>query len=209
MKHSIMAAALAVACISSAHAAPITGLYNTGQGASGNLDTNYALSSPSVTETAPTITDSSYPVGTWLANDGISKWITPTATQAQSLDPSSNGTYTYTLTFDLTGFLATSAMFNARVAADNGVEVKLNSSSITTASGFSSWSSVGASSGFLSGLNTLEFIVTNTAQSSGNPTGLRVEFIDSNVSAVPEAETYGMMLGGLALLGLAARRRQS
>jgi hypothetical protein len=26
---------------------------------------------------------------------------------------------------------------------------------------------------------------------------------------VPEAETYGMMLGGLALLGLAARRRQS
>jgi len=209
MKHSIIAAAIAVACISSAHAASITGLYNTGLGTSGLQDMNYTLSSASVTETSPTITDSNYPVGTWLANDAVSKWITPTASQAQSLDPASNGTYTYTLTFDLTGYLAASAMFNARVAADNGVEVKLNNNSITNAVGFSNWATFSASSGFVAGVNTLEFVVTNYAQQSGNPTGLRVEFTDSNVNAVPEAETYAMMLGGLALLGVVARRRQS
>ena len=46
----------------------------------------------------------------------------------------------------------------------------------------------------------------------GSPEGavdigaLRTEF--SNVSAVPEPETYAMMLAGLALLGFAARRRK-
>jgi hypothetical protein len=114
------------------------------------------------------------------------------------------------LTFDLTGYNAASAYFTGRVAADNSVVVKLNNQEISSVAGFTSWSDFSASSGFKSGLNTLDFVVTNWAQSSGNPTGLRVEFASSDVAAaVPEPETYAMLLGGIALLGVVARRRKS
>ena len=52
--------------------------------------------------------------------------------------------------------------------------------------------------------------MTNWAQNSGNPTGLRVEFDASSVAAaVPEPETYAMLLAGLGMLGLVARRRKA
>lgn len=207
MKHYITAAALAAACLGSAHAASINGLYNTGTGTSGNTDPYYTLTSSSVTETVPTITGPGFPVGTWLDNNAVSKWITPTAAQGQSLDPASDGIYTYTLTFDLTGYNAASALFSGRVAADNSVEVLLNNNSIGSWGYFTSWGGFNANSGFVAGVNTLEFVVTNQAQTSGNPTGLRVEFLDSSVNAVPEPSTYAMLLGGLALLGAVARRR--
>jgi opacity protein-like surface antigen len=214
MKHVIFAAALAAASMSAAHADAINGLYNTGLGASGSQDIHYTLAAASsdttITNTAPYITyDSGFPLGTWLANDSTSRWITPTATQAQTFDASANGVYTYTLTFNLTGYNAATAWFNGRLATDNSVQVLLNSNNIGGAVGFGSWSGFGASSGFNAGLNTLQFIVTNDALSGGNPTGLRVEFGESNVAAVPEAETYAMLLGGLALLGVVARRRRA
>jgi hypothetical protein len=36
-----------------------------------------------------------------------------------------------------------------------------------------------------------------------------VEFGPSSVAAVPEPETYAMLLGGLALVGAIARRRKT
>lgn len=212
MKHTIVAAALALASISSAYAAAIGGLVNTGVGASGAADTNYSLSNGAA-ESTPIITqDSVWPVdGTWLNNTpGVSRWITPTANQGQSLDPVVDGIYTYSLNFSLAGYNANSAWFNARVASDNSVVVKLNGTQIFDAVGFSSWHdfNVASNSGLFGAQNTLEFIVTNDKLGSGNPTGLRVEFLTSNVSAVPEPATYGMLLGGLALMGVVARRRK-
>lgn len=209
MKHTIFAAALALASITSAHADAISGLYNTGLGVGGTADTHYSVST-SASESTPIITlDGVWPVdGTWLVNTEVSKWITPTASQGASLDPSVNGVYTYALNFNLSGYNAASAVFDGRVSSDNSVVVKLNGAAIGGGIGFQSWHDFGASSGFVAGWNTLEFVVTNNAQSSGNPTGLRVEFESSNVSAVPEPATYGMMMAGLALVGVAARRRK-
>lgn len=210
MKHTIIAAALAIASFSSAQAASINGLHNTGEGISGTADAYYTLTSSSVSNTVPTITSGSqWPINPWLANTDASKWITPTGAQGESLDPWSNGTYTYTLQFDLTGYNAASALFNARIAADNAVSVKLNTTSLlSNAVGFTNWSDFSAHSGFVAGVNTLEFTVTNYAQNGGNPSGLRIEFLNSNVAAVPEPETYAMLLGGLALVGAIARRRK-
>jgi hypothetical protein len=210
MKRIIIAAALAITAITSAQAASITGLANTGTGTSGAVDSNYSLAGSS---TGPVITyDSQWPISPWLANTDTSKWITPTSTQSQSFDAWNDATYTYTLSFDLTGANASTAWFTGRVAADNAVTVKLNDNVIGGAAGFTDWTSfsAGLNSGFVAGTNTLEFVVTNWALSSGNPTGLRVEFTGSDVAAaVPEPETYAMLLGGLALMGFVARRRKS
>lgn len=207
MKRTLIAAAALASLITTVHAANITGLKNTGLGASGTADGNYSLSSAA--STTPVITyDSQWPIGPWLANDGTSKWITPTASQGASFDPWNNGTYTYTLTFDLSGYNAATAMFSGRLAADNSVQVKLNDSVIGGATGFTGWTSFGASSGFVSGVNTLDFVVTNWAQNGGNPTGLRVEFGTSSIAAVPEPATYAMLLGGLVMVGAVVRRRK-
>ena len=79
------------------------------------------------------------------------------------------------------------------------------------ASSFNSWTffdSVAPGASFIAGVNTLTFTVTNLARNGGNPTGLRVEFLDSSVTAVPEPETYALMLAGLGIIGFVARRRR-
>lgn len=109
---------------------------------------------------------------------------------------------------DLTGFDASTASFSGRFAADNSAVALLNGTAIGTSSGFSSFSSFAATTGFNAGLNTLSFVVTNLKQNGGNPTGLRAEFLASSVTAVPEPETYAMLLAGLGLMGAVARRRK-
>lgn len=214
MKRTIILAALAITASSAAHAASINGLANTGVGAGGTTDSHYTLNAASsdtaISSTAPVITyDNQWPISRWMANDGTSKWITPTASQAQSFDAWSAGTYTYSLSFDLSGYKADTASFGGRFAADNSVLVLLNNQLVSSASGFTGWSGFASNGGFVDGVNTLDFVVTNWAQNGGNPTGLRVEFTGSTVTPVPEPETYAMMLGGLALVGAIARRRKS
>jgi hypothetical protein len=208
MKKFVISAILTVGAILSANAAEITGLVNTGSFASGTQDTNYTLNATSF---GYVTANGAFPLsGNWLANSADSSWITPTAAQGQSLDPSADGLYSWVLSFDLTGFSASSASFVGKFAADNSAVAKLNGVEIGTSSGFSSFSDFSATSGFNSGINTLEFLVTNTGQNGGNPTGLRVEFTQSNVvSAVPEPETYALMLAGLGLMGAVARRRKA
>lgn len=204
MKKFAIAVVLAASAFVSAHAASITGLVNTGTFASGSIDTNYALNG---TGSGYVTQDNIWPVGAWIANTTTSKWITPLENQGASLDPVVDGTYTWSLSFNLAGFDATTASFSGKFAADNSAVVKLNGVLIGSANSFASYSNFSAASGFNSGLNTLDFVVTNIAQNSGNPTGLRVEFTASNVTAVPEPETYAMLLAGLGLMGAISRRR--
>lgn len=204
MKKFAIAAVLAASAFVSAHAASITGLVNTGTSTSGSQDTNYALNGSGfgyITQ------DNIWPVGAWIANTTTSKWITPSLDQGASFDATSNGIYSWKLSFDLTGFNASTASFSGQFAADNSAVVKLNGNVLGNSAGYSSFSAFSANSGFNSGANTLEFVVTNLAQNGGNPTGLRVEFTASNVTAVPEPETYAMLLAGLGLMGAISRRR--
>jgi hypothetical protein len=73
--------------------------------------------------------------------------------------------------------------------------------------GYYAWDTFSADTDdFVAGANVLTFVVTNFGQSSGNPTGLRVEFLSS---AVPEPESYALLLGSLGILGAISRRRQA
>ncbi|SFM51051.1 PEP-CTERM sorting domain-containing protein [Rugamonas rubra] len=207
MKTAIFAAALALSSIGAAQADTINGLVNTGA-AAGLVDGNYTLNGNASYVTA---TAGAFPFPHWSANTATSRWIMPTALQGESFDPSANNTYTWHLGFDLSGYDAASASFSGRFAADNAATVYLNGHALGTTNGFGngSWASLSASSYFLSGANSLDFVVTNYAQNGGNPTGLRVEFDQSNVTAVPEPETYAMLMAGLLLVGALARRRKA
>lgn len=220
IKKISLAIALAIASVS-AQADQIIGLYNTGQGFTASMqDTHYTLNGSGNGYVAA---NNSWPVATggpWVANTATSSWLTPLADSAASFDPSSNGTYTWTTTFDLTGYDATTASLSGQFSADNAAVAYLNNYAIGISSSYRNWSSFASTSGdFLSGVNTLSFVVTNFAQNSGNPTGIRAEFISSDVvrakfissdivAVVPEPETYAMLLSGLGLLGFTARRRK-
>ncbi len=147
----------------------------------------------------------------WLANNSTSRWITPTPNPNQSLDPTANNTYIYKLDFDLTGFQPGTASFSGRFAVDNLVSsIKLNGTTLAAAGGtFGSWTAFSANSGFVTGLNTLTFTTTNLRQATGNPAGLRVEFTNSSIAAVPEPATWAMMIMGFGLIGGALRSRKA
>jgi len=149
---------------------------------------------------------SGWPISPWLADNNTSHWLTPTDNRAQSYDSSHNGSYLWTLEFDLSGFNASTASFAGRFSADNNATAYFNGEIIGSAAGFSQWYNFAAASHlFVAGINTLEFLVTNVKGSSGNPTGLRVEFTNSQVAAVPVPGAVWMFLSGL--FGMLALKR--
>lgn len=206
-----------------------TFLYNTGFDAQGHLiplgteavDGNWQLTGgdgTGVPSALPAATYASaqngqFPIGYWVPDSTTSRWITPTPNAAASFDPSLNGTYEFTQQFVLTAAQAGDVSFTGQFAADNLVEeVSLNGHILYSASdsglpsNFGGWTSFGDVShiGFMSGTNTLTFVVENYAQNGGNPAGLNVQFLSE---AVPEPGTWAFLLLGLGMLGFALRRR--
>jgi hypothetical protein len=209
--------ALALVAFAPANAVVIGGLHNTGVDANnaavtgvGSVDQHWSLADGTAYVSGQ---NGVFPLARhWIPDDTTSRWITPRPLAGTSLDPVVNGFYAYTLNFSLEGFLADTASFTGRFAADNSVSQIILNGNVLAASGggFGSWKDFSANSGFVSGLNSLQFVVKNVHQSAGNPTGLRVEFTGSDVTAaaVPEPASWAMMIGGFGLVGAAMRRRE-
>jgi hypothetical protein len=112
---------------------PITGLYNTGVDNSGvavvgsQIDQHWVLGGG----TAYTSLSSGWPIGgPWVADSSTSRWITPTTNAANSLDATTNGFYTYSLTFDLAANdLLSTAWFKGQFAADDLVSSEVDTGS--------------------------------------------------------------------------------
>jgi len=211
---SLLLFALMVAPI--AGAMPIAGLYSTGMNVSGGVDQSWSLAGG----TAYVTQGGQFPLsGEWAANDASSTWISPQTSYVGAggslLSDALNTTYVYTLSFDLTGYDSDTAWFTYQLAGDNTVQgVTLNGNSIPGGAG-GAWSGSAlssiftADSGFLPGVNTLSVSVLNTDAPYGNPSGFRLNFVDSNVDMgqVPEPATFALV--GLALLALPLIRRSS
>jgi hypothetical protein len=194
----------------------INGLENTGSGfEAGAIDTRYSFTALSGTAVGTgghgvVTTGSGFPFSAWIANEWDSSWLTPSANAAQSYDSATTGLYKWSISFDLTGHDPASAGFSGRWAADNNGYVVFNGNTISTGASYSSWTSFAATTGFVAGVNTIDFYVSNLAQNGGNPTGVRVEFLDSYASVaapVPEPESYALILAGLIVVGAVAKRR--
>lgn len=177
---------------------PVAGLYSTGfdgQGlplSDGASDPHWTIvATPSGPGSIPAYaTANRWPVGNpWVANSSTSRWISPrvdyvTATVTTPVVGGGRGTpgdapgsYTYRTTFDLTGFDPTSARLTVRVAVDDALaNIVLNGQNLgLSASGFSAFTPLAVNSGFVAGVNTLDFVINNLGNAP-NPSGLRVEF---------------------------------
>jgi hypothetical protein len=207
---SLAAFAVAMLAGTQASAAPPPGTFetfNTGVDdshhvlANGATETHYTASDLVWGGTVPQYVETSAvgwpiaPNGPWLGDNNTSRWIGPS-------DQADWFYYDYQTTFTLTGYEAARAVINGRWSTDDyGWDILINGQSTGNWAGdFSNWYNFSVTSGFVTGTNTLDFIVYNT----GGPGGLRVEM----AGGVPEPASWAMMLGGFGLVGGAMRSRR-
>jgi hypothetical protein len=164
----------------------VPGLFNTGVGddrialPSGSVDPHWTIaSSPDPAFPGPTaivLNDVGFPIPPWLANDEVSKWISPQASQGTG---NLEGDYIYRTTFSVDGFNATTVRVTGEWATDNGgLDILVNgvSSGQRNDGQFVTWTAFTLTTGFVPGVNTLDFKVNN-APPGVNPTGFRVRGI--------------------------------
>jgi len=158
---------------------PLT-IFNTGVDGNGDalgdrvLDPHWTLTtSPDPTYNGPelyTVKSDEFPIPPWIANTSDSMWICP----RQDATDVADGDYVYQLQFDLTGYDPGAVQITGQFSVDNSLtDVEINGTSTGVSdAGFGTWHAFGISSGFTTGINTLEFFVNNNG---AGPAGLRVE----------------------------------
>lgn len=123
--------------------------------------------------------------GPWLADTAVSKWISPIADSVAAGGLSHDGgegpgTYVYRTTFNTAGFDPESIIITGKWSSDNlGLGIRVNDSptGITGDGNFGAYANFRIASdkaSFISGLNTLDFVVQNGDAEQGY-TGLRVD----------------------------------
>ncbi len=189
----------------------IPGLYNTGVDSSGvvlsqqSLEQHYSVSgAASVAYVVPPVYEP-FLGWAWLAAPSGSAWIGPNSTTSTT-SPDPVGVYHYTIQFDLTGFDPAQVRVTGDWMTDNTGEMFLNGLTTGLTTGEESYKTLTAfslESGFVAGINTLEFRVVNE-DAGPNPTGLCV----ANLTAVlvPEPTAGCLVLLGFAGLVRRARR---
>jgi hypothetical protein len=186
---------------------PLLGVFNTGVDATGAAlptgepDPHYLLlSGPDSAFPGPALFATAGPIPPWLENDEDSAWIAPRPDGSANLAP---GSYRYRLIFriDNPDEVETAAI-TANVGTDDGNGgIFLNGVAVSFGgSGFGAFTplDIPAGSGFVEGLNTLDFVVNNGGADI-NPSGLRVD--DSVLSGVTviQQPTLSVTLSGLML----------
>lgn len=165
-----------------------TGVDDSGAAlADGATDPHYTLSAAGgLAGSARVVTADGYPIGPWVGNDPLSRWIAPALTDTDG--NAAPGDYVFETTVDLTGLNPATARITGTWASDNTARILLNGAetgiALTAEQSFRGLTPFRLASGFVAGVNTISFVVTN-AGTSPNPTGLRVASLTG--TALPAA----------------------
>lgn len=183
----------------------VPGLFNTGVDDLGIVKTvqsseqHYQLSGPSNTPFVTTPVNYP-PLGwAWLPAPAGSAWIGPNAT-TNSASPDPVGNYIYSIQFDLSAYNPTQIRITGSWMTDNSGQLFLNGNDTGFSTGIESYkqlSDFDLQSGFVSGVNTLEFRVNNENAGS-NPTGLCVANLTPTL--VPEPSVVTIVIAALVFL---------
>jgi PEP-CTERM motif len=183
---------------------PVT-IFNTGQNSDGTVATQ-GIADPHYTNNPNTVFVLSSPNAAWVAPDLNAEYVGPDAGDGSAFD-GGNYTLDYLVSFDLTGFDLATVVIDGKWSTDNaGNDIAINGASTGfTSPGFSSFTGFSISSGFVPGVNTLDFNWAN----SGGPGGLLVEFTSATgtSASTPEPATITMLAAGLGALAFGRRRR--
>ncbi len=193
------------------------GLFDTGTNSSGvvlsggSVDPHYLLG------TANSYVVSDVP-GAWVPNNTQSAWISFQST-VQTITQTTDVSYTYTTTFNLTVYVLSSVIITGGWATDNSAVMSLNGTQVTTIANVGNdpfdnlhTFTLNSGNGLVLGTNTLTFVVTNVGAPlpNTNPTGLRVQYagITGTPSGgeIPEPGTLALLGGGLLAVGILRRR---
>jgi hypothetical protein len=188
-------------------------VFNTGVDASGNalavgsVDPNYILvSSPDPSAPGPQAYVYDTSSLSYVPDSPNAAWI------SSAPEPSSSqagGVYDYRTTVDLTNFDARTAILSGYLSTDNelrnilvnGVATGINNGATDT-SQFASYTPYYITTGFHSGVNTLDFLVNNDA----GPTGLlNVMTMTARPLAPPSPLPVGFADGDVGAVGLSGR----
>ncbi len=211
---AIAVATLAFLTTAGAQAQPVrvATFYNTGVDNAHTVLGNYATETHYVIFSTPdgstptvrvATSANGFPIPPWLGDSSVSAWIGPNTDSALN---GATGRFDYRTTFDLTGFDASSAALSGRWSADNaGLNILINGVATgQTVSGFNAFNSFSVASGFISGINTIDFVVRN----DGGPTGLRVEgALTASAVVAPVPEPMSLAILGIGLVGAGLVRR--
>jgi len=178
-------------------------------------DSHYTITSApggSTTQTvAITGAGGGFPIGatTWLVDNNTSTWLRPNnGSTVGGADTDPVGTYVWEQTFTLPS-VGPSTVIVGRWASDNEATFTFNGNVVGSTpigvSQFTQWHSFTINSGFVAGLNTLQFTVNNRTGPGRTPTGLRVEFSQAFLPEPTEVLSSVALLG--AALAVARRRR--